>query len=195
MAPHDQEGMDHDLVRLAQKGDQQAFETLALGSHARLQRVAVGILRDPHLAEDAVQQALLRIWSDIRSLREPARFEGWSYRLLVRICYAEAKRQPPWTSDTAVPEAREPVAADEYDAVAHRDQLERAFAQLSVDHRAVVVLHRLKGMPLDQIAEILDVPVGTVKSRLSRAMEGLRAAIEADDRRRAGQPVQQGVAS
>jgi RNA polymerase sigma-70 factor (ECF subfamily) len=187
------EGMDHDLVLAAQKGDQQAFEALALRSHARLQRVAVGILRDPHLAEDAVQQALLGIWRDIRGLRDPARFEGWSYRLLVRICYAEAKPQPPWTSDTAVPEARVPVAADEYDAIAHRDQLERAFARMSVDHRAVVVLHRLRGMPLEQVAEILDVPVGTVKSRLSRAMEGLRAALEADTRRQPARPVRQEV--
>jgi RNA polymerase sigma factor (sigma-70 family) len=187
------EGMDHDLVLAAQKGDQQAFEALALRSHARLQRVAVGILRDPHLAEDAVQQALLGIWRDIRGLRDPARFEGWSYRLLVRICYAEAKRQPPWTSDTAVPEARVPVAADDYEAIAHRDQLERAFARMSVDHRAVVVLHRLRGMPLEQVAEILDVPVGTVKSRLSRAMEGLRAALEADTRRQPARPVRQEV--
>jgi RNA polymerase sigma factor (sigma-70 family) len=187
------EGMDHNLVLAAQKGDQQAFEALALRSHARLQRVAVGILRDPHLAEDAVQQALLGIWRDIRGLRDSARFEGWSYRLLVRICYAEAKRQPPWTSDTAVPEARVPVAADDYEAIAHRDQLERAFARMSVDHRAVVVLHRLRGMPLEQVAEILDVPVGTVKSRLSRAMEGLRAALEADTRRQPARPVRQEV--
>ena len=185
--------MDQDLVLRAQSGDQQAFEALALKSHARLQRVAVGILRDPHLAEDAVQQALLRIWRDIRGLRDPNRFEGWSYRLLVRICYAEAKRQPSWTSDTAVPEARVPLAADEYDAIAHRDQLERAFARLSVDHRAVVVLHRLRGMPLEQVAEILEVPVGTVKSRLSRAMEGLRAALEADSRRQPAGPVRQEV--
>lgn len=185
--------MNHDLVLRAQRGDEQAFEALALQSHARLQRVAVGILRDPHLAEDAVQQALLGIWRDIRGLRDPARFEGWSYRLLVRICYAEVKRQPSWTSDTNVPEARVPIAADEYDAIAHRDQLERAFAQLPVDHRVVVVLHRLKGMPLEQIAEILEVPVGTVKSRLSRAMEGLRAAVEADSRQQPAIPVRQEV--
>jgi len=185
--------MDKDLVLRAQKGDQQAFEALAMQSHARLQRVAVGILRDPHLAEDAVQQALLGIWRDIRGLHDPARFEGWSYRLLVRICYAEVKRRPPWTSDTAIPEVRVPVAADDYDAIAHRDQLERAFALLSVDHRVVVVLHRLRGMPLEQIAEILEVPVGTVKSRLSRAMEGLRAALEADSRRRPAGPVRQEV--
>ena len=185
--------MDHDLVRRAQTGDPEAFEALALRSHARLQAVAVGILRDPHLAEDAVQQALLDIWRDIRGLRDPARFEGWSYRLLVRTCYAEAKRRPTWTSESVLPEAYEPVAADEYSAIAHRDQLERAFARMSVDHRAVVVLHRLQGMPLEQVADVLGVPVGTVKSRLSRALQGLRAAIEADSRRQPVQPVRQEV--
>ena len=174
--------MDQDLVVRAQKGDQDAFEALALKSHARLQAVAVGILRDPHLAEDAVQQALLDIWRDLRRLRDPVRFEGWSYRLLVRVCYAEAKRQPKWATETAVPEAFEPMAADAYSAVMHRDQLERAFSRLSVEHRAVVVLHRLQGMPVEQVADVLDIPIGTVKSRLSRAMEGLRAALEADAR-------------
>ena len=159
-------------------------ETIVRENIGWMLSLAERLLRDPSLAEDAVQQALLRIWSDIRGLRDPARFEGWSYRLLVRICYAEAKRQPPWTSDENLPEARVPVAADDYDSIAHRDQLERAFARLSVDHRAVVVLHRLRGMPLEQVAEVLEVPVGTVKSRLSRAMEGLRAALEADSRRK-----------
>jgi RNA polymerase sigma factor (sigma-70 family) len=187
--------MDQDLVQRTQKGDQAAFEALALKSHARLQSIAVGILRDPHLAEDAVQQALVGIWRDIRGLRDPAKFEGWSYRLLVRICYAEAKRQPKWTSDTVVREADEPIAADAYNTIAHRDQLERAFSRLSVDHRAVVVLHRLRDMPLEQVAEALDLPVGTVKSRLSRAMEALKAAIEAESRSHPAQPVRQEVVS
>jgi RNA polymerase sigma-70 factor (ECF subfamily) len=182
------EAMDQDLVVRAQKGDQRAFEALALKSHARLQAVAVGILRDPHLAEDAVQQALLDIWRNLRSLRDPLRFEGWSYRLLVRVCYAEAKRQPKWATGTAIPEAFEPKAADAYSAVMHRDQLERAFSRLSVEHRAVVVLHRLQGMPLEKVADVLDIPIGTVKSRLSRAMEGLRAALEADARTSTRQP-------
>ena len=122
--------MDGDLVVAAQRGDQRAFEALALKSHARLQAIAVGILRDPHLAEDAVQQALLDIWRDLPGLREPARFEGWSYRLLVRICYAEAKSKPRWTSHESVPEAQEPRAADAYASVLHRDELERAFTRL-----------------------------------------------------------------
>jgi RNA polymerase sigma-70 factor (ECF subfamily) len=183
--------MDRDLILAAQRGDQRAFEALALKSHARLQAIAVGILRDPHLAEDAVQQALLDIWRDLPGLREPTRFEGWSYRLLVRVCFAEARQRPRWTSQGSVPEAQEPRAADAYASVHRRDELERAFSRLPVDHRAVVVLHRLVGMPLEEVAAVLAVPLGTVKSRHSRAMDGLRAALEADARPAQGERVSQ----
>jgi RNA polymerase sigma factor (sigma-70 family) len=185
--------MDSDLVFRAQRGDQQAFEALALQSHTRLQAAAIGILRDPHLAEDAVQQAMLDIWRDIRDLRDPAKFEGWSYRLLVRICYAEAKRKRTRHADIQAETAQEPVAADAYGAVVRRDQLERAFSHLSMDQRTVVVLHYLMDMALDQIAETLEIPSGTVYSRISRGMDALRAAIEADSRPGPTSPVRQEV--
>ena len=79
--------MDQDLVVRTQQGDQRAFETLTASNHPRLFRVAYGILGDPHLAEDATQQAFLDIWRNIPRLRDPAKFEGWSYRLLVNACY------------------------------------------------------------------------------------------------------------
>lgn len=183
--------MDPRLVVRAQNGDGSAFEALALQAHPRLQRVAVGILRDPDVAEDAVQQALLAIWRDLRRLRDPRRFDGWSYRLLLRRCYAEAKRRPRWGFDDDLDEQDEPVAGDTFGSVVVRDQLERAFHRLTVDHRAVVVLHHLMDLPVEEVADVLGVPVGTVKSRLSRAMRGLRAAIEADERLPATRSVQE----
>ncbi len=78
--------MDRDLILQAQAGDQRAFDALALADYARLYRVAHGILRDPSHAEDATQQAYLDIWRNIARLRDPARFEAWSYRLLVHAC-------------------------------------------------------------------------------------------------------------
>jgi len=174
--------MDHELVALAQQGDQRAFESLTLAHHTRLFRVAHGILRDRHLAEDVTQQALLDIWRDIRRLRDPAKYEGWAYRLLVRVCYAEAKRQPKWMPcDDLAPEV-EPRAPDAYGAVADRDQLERGFGRLSLDHRAVLVTHYFMDLPPDEAAEVLRIPVGTYKSRLHRATEAMRAALEADAR-------------
>jgi RNA polymerase sigma-70 factor, ECF subfamily len=86
--------MDHDIVARVQRGDEQAFESLTKADFPRLYRVARGVLGDSHLAEDATQQAFVEIWRDITRLRDPAKYEGWSYRLLVRACYAEAKRRP-----------------------------------------------------------------------------------------------------
>src|SRR5919112_201007 len=84
--------MDIDLVTRAQGGDEGAFMSLAVAVGDRLHAVAHRILRDTDLAEDATQQALLAIWRDLPQLRDPARFEAWSYRLLVRACYAEGRR-------------------------------------------------------------------------------------------------------
>jgi RNA polymerase sigma-70 factor (ECF subfamily) len=174
--------MDPGLVVQAQRGDERAFEALASGCHPRLQRVAVSILRDPSTAEDAVQQALVEIWRDLPGLRDPGRFDAWSYRVLVRSCYAEARRRPRWLAHGAVEATDEAVVVDAAGDVALRDELERAFRRLSLEQRAVVVLHHLMDMTMDQVADVLGIPSGTVASRLSRAIGAMRAAIEADAR-------------
>jgi len=175
-------GMDQDLVVRAQHGDQRAFESLAVASHPRLYRLAQGILGNPHLAEDATQQACLDIWRDIRRLRDPAKFEGWSYRILVHCCYREAKRRPRWLSEAEIRPADEPSVMDAVGAVLDHDQLERGFQRLPVDQRVVIVLRYLLDMTLEQVAETLDIPTGTVNSRLSRALAAMRAALESDAR-------------
>jgi RNA polymerase sigma-70 factor (ECF subfamily) len=174
--------MDTDLVIRAQHGDEEAFASLAVAAGDRLHAVAHRILRDIELAEDATQQALLTVWRDLPQLRDPARFDAWSYRLLVRACYAEARRTRHWAPNLRLLPADQPSSADDSGSVADRDQLERGFRRLSIDHRAVVVLHHYLDMPLDEVAETLGVPVGTVRSRLHHAMRGLRAALDADAR-------------
>ena len=174
--------MDTELVRLAQRGDEGAFASLAVAVGDRLHAVAHRILRDTDLAEDATQQALLTIWRDLPQLRDPARFDAWSYRLLVRACYAEGRRTRHWVPNMHLLASDEPSVPEDSGSVVDRDQLERGFRRLSIDHRAVVVLHHYLDMPLDEIAETLGVPVGTVRSRLHHAMRGLRAALEADAR-------------
>jgi RNA polymerase sigma-70 factor (ECF subfamily) len=174
--------MDTDLVVRAQKGDEGAFASLAVAVGDRLHAVAHRILRDIDLAEDATQQALLNVWRDLPQLRDPARFEAWSYRLLVRACYAEARRTRRWTPSLRLLPADEPTAADALGSVIDRDQLERGFRRLSIDHRAVVVLHHYLDLPLSDVASALGVPEGTVRSRLHYAMRGLRAALDADAR-------------
>ncbi len=171
-----------DLVVQAQRGDEGAFASLAVAVGNRLHATAHRILRDADLADDATQQALLNIWRDLPQLRDPARFEGWAYRLLVRACYAEGKKARRWAPNLRVLHPDEAADAQDLASVADRDQLERAFRRLSVDHRAVVVMHHYLDLSLDEVADALGVPVGTVRSRLFYAMRALRAALDADAR-------------
>lgn len=173
--------MDADLVIAAQRGDEEAFAMLVVAHGGRLQAVAQRILRDFDLAEDATQQALLRIWKSLPKLRDPARFEAWSYQLLIRSCHAEARRTRHWQPGLRLVETDAPTD-DPSVSIADRDQLERAFRSLSVDHRAVVVLHHYLDLPLTEVAEVLGIPVGTVGSRLHYAMKGLHAALDAGAR-------------
>jgi RNA polymerase sigma-70 factor, ECF subfamily len=174
--------MDTDLVVRAQHGDEEAFASLAVAAGDRLHAVAHRILRDIDLAEDATQQALLTVWRDLPQLRDPARFDAWSYRLLVRACYAEARRTRRSASNLRLLPSDQPVGTDGLSTVVDRDQLERGFRRLSIDHRAVVVLHHYLDLSLSEVAETLGVPEGTVRSRLHHAMRGLRAALDADAR-------------
>ena len=174
--------MDDDLVIRAQRGDKEAFGLLASGIADRFLAVARRILRDIDLAEDATQQALLSAWQDLPRLRDPARFEAWSYRLLVHACYAEGRKDRRWAPNLRLLPENEPIAKEDLSSVIDRDQLERGFRRLSIEHRAVVVLYHYLDKPLDEIARILEIPVGTAHSRLHHAMRGMRAALDADAR-------------
>ena len=174
--------MDRELVIRAQRGDGEAFASLAVACGDRLHAVAHRILRDVELAEDATQQALLAIWQNLPKLRDPARFEAWSYRLLVNACYDEGNRRRTWKPNLRVLHDDEQPAPDALDQVHDRDQLERGFRRLSVEHRAVVVLHTYLDLSIDEIADALDVPAGTIRSRLHYAVRAMRAALDADER-------------
>jgi len=172
--------MDTDLVKRAQRGDSEAFTCLASALGTRFLAVSNRILGDIGLAEDATQQALLSIWRDLPKLRDPARFEAWSYRLLVRACYAEGHRGRLWAPNLHLLPVDEPMAVDDTSSVLDRDQLERAFRRISLKHRSVLVLHHYLDLSPDEIAEALDVPVGTISSRLHYALRAMRLALDAD---------------
>ncbi len=176
------DSLDSTLVVRAQHGNEEAFASLVDAIGDGLNAVAYRILRDPGLAEDATQQALMTIWRTLPQLRDPTRFDAWSYRLLVHACFAEGRRSNRWSPNLHLLPGDEPTSAGGFSSVVDRDQLERGFRRLSIDHRAVVVLHHYLDLPLDEVAEALGVPVGTVRSRLQHAMRGLRAALEADAR-------------
>ena len=100
----------------------------------------------------------------------------------MRVCYAEAKRQPKWTSSDDLPAAAEPRAVDAYGVVADRDQLERGFRRLSADQRVVIVLRFLLGMSPEEVAATLGLSRWAVYKRLQAATEAMRTALEADAR-------------
>ena len=174
--------MDEALVERAQRGDAEAFDTLARLTGDRCQAIAVRILRDAHLAEDAVQAALIRAWTDLRSLRDPSRFEPWLHRILTNACYAEAGRRKRWSEGLRILPVEGPAGPDEYLTIDERDLLERAFRRLTTQQRAVLVYHHYLGLPITEVAERTGLPVGTAKSRLHYATKALRASLEADAR-------------
>ena len=174
--------MDRTLVERAIQGDEEAYAGLMAMTGDRLIAIAYRILRDLHRAEDAVQVALVNAWRDLPTLREPDRFDAWLTRILVRACYVEADRGRRWTANLRVLPIDLPETSDAMSTVADRDRLDRGFRRLPTDQRAIVVLHHYLGWSQPEIARALEIPIGTVKSRLFYATRALRAAIEADDR-------------
>ncbi len=171
--------MDRDLIERARSGDQQAFADLVHQVSDTLYGVARRILRDPGLAEDVLQNALVTIWRKLPQLREVDRFEGWAFRILVTACYADAPRNRTWAATIRVLPLDRPDAADDFQSISDRDELERAFRTLPLDQRAVFVLHHHVGLPLVAVAEALGIPDGTARSRLHYATHALRNAFEA----------------
>ena len=169
-----------ELVERAGRGDHDAFALLAGASVARLEAIARLTLRDSGLAQDAVQDALVRAWRNLPGLRDPDRFDAWLTRLTINACIdaMRSRRRRPIEVDLA---PYQPALGCDWVAhVADRDQLERGFRRLSVEHRAVLVLHYYLGLSHAGVAEVLGVPLGTAQSRLHRALEAMRAALVAD---------------
>jgi RNA polymerase sigma-70 factor (ECF subfamily) len=185
MGRADAEGvMQRDLVERARKGDHDAFAELAGAAISRLDSAAWLMLRDAEQAKDAVQNALVRAWRDLPTLRDPDRFDAWLHRLVVHACIDEARRVRRHRFDIELTQLDASPMADPSSAIVDRDQLERGFLRLDPDMRAVLVLHHYLDLPLPAVAETLGIPLGTAKSRLHRAIGLMRAALDADARTR-----------
>ena len=173
--------MDRSLVERAQRGDRDAYSAIAFELSDRLFATAHRILRDFDADGDALQVTLLRMWRDLPSLREAERIDAWAYRVLVRACHDELRTSRRRASRLQLLRD-ERVVQDAAAQIADREQLDRAFARLPVEQRAALVLQYYRGMTLPEIADVLQVPLGTVRSRIHYAKRALRSAIEADDR-------------
>jgi RNA polymerase sigma-70 factor (ECF subfamily) len=168
-----------ELVERARSGDHDAFSVLVRASVPRLLGAATLILRDQDRAQDAVQEALMLAWRHIRALRDPEAWDAWLYRLTVRACYRLAKtvKRRSVVELHVVPD-REPATEQDFaTTLADRDLIGRELGRLPVDQRTVMVLHFHLDQPLTDVADILNIPVGTAKSRLHRGLETLRTAM------------------
>jgi RNA polymerase sigma-70 factor (ECF subfamily) len=173
--------VDRHLVDEAQQGGRDAFTELMRLEGGRLYALAYRILRDRQLAQDAFQEAALAAWRRLPTLRDADRFEAWMQRVLVHACYAESRKRTRWTATVRLLEVDSSGAMESRSAIYDRDELERAFRKLSIDHRAVFVMHHYVGLPLVEVAERLGIPAGTARSRLHYATEALRQAITDDN--------------
>jgi RNA polymerase sigma-70 factor, ECF subfamily len=174
--------MQRALVERAQAGDHDAFSVLVRRAYPRLFGIATLILRDRDRAQDAVQDALVLAWRNIRALRDAEAWDAWLYRLTVRACHRFGRQ----VRHRDVVEIRVADDLDRVDAldlshaVVERDRMARALGRLPIDQRAVLVLHFYLDLPLTEAAAILEIPVGTAKSRLNRGLSTLRIHMGAD---------------
>src|SRR5262245_28963153 len=171
----------HGLVTRAREGDRYAFAELARASGARLDAAARLILRDPDLAQDAVQETLIRAWRSLPGLRDPASFDHWLHSLVARACIDLIRKRRRRVVEVELTPLHDAPSADATERIADRDQLDRALARLEPEARAVVVLHFYLDLPLPRVAELLGIPIGTAKSRLHRSLGAMRSALAIEE--------------
>jgi RNA polymerase sigma-70 factor, ECF subfamily len=170
-----------ELVRRAAHGDRDAFDVLMADALDRLYALARLILRDSDLAEDAVQEALIHCWRELPRLRDSGRFEAWLNRLLVNAATDQHRRRRRFQALVSViPDTS--VQSDFSIELAVADELRVAFERLRLEHRVVLVLHHYLDLSVPEIADVLAVPTGTIKSRLHYAAQAMRAAVDAGAR-------------
>ncbi|MFA0732222.1 MAG: hypothetical protein LKKZDAJK_002883 [Candidatus Fervidibacter sp.] len=179
-------------VLAAQKGDQKAFEELFRLFQGTVYNTALQLLGNPEDAEDVTQDAFLRAWEQLPKLTAPEAFRNWLLTITVNLCRSHFRKASPPTEsldaplegDDAEEEPTREIADEGVDAetiVLQRETarlVRRAVAELPLAFREVIVLHYFEGLELADIAKILRVPIGTVKSRLARAREQLRRKLE-----------------
>jgi RNA polymerase sigma-70 factor, ECF subfamily len=162
---------DEDLVERSRTGDRAAFTELVRRHESRVYSLCLRMLGDPDDARDAAQDTFLTVYRKIAQFRGDALFTTWLHRIGVNCCYdalRRTRRQPLLrVVDDDVPDVGPPVD-DHADDVAGTLDAASALARLPEDYRVVLVLADVQDLPYEEIAKVLDVPIGTVKSRVHR---------------------------
>lgn len=182
---------DELLVLRCQNGEPEALDALVARWQPRLWRLAARLTADRDAARDVAQDSWLAIVRGLRRLDDPARFRAWAYRIVANQCVDWIRRRAvrrdaaAGLRDLASAQSDDPrpLGLDDVDPVA---RLRAALRRLPADQRTVLSLHHLDGLSVLEIAAVLDVPAGTVKSRLHKARGQLRSTLEDNDHERAG---------
>jgi RNA polymerase sigma-70 factor (ECF subfamily) len=176
------EPSDGDLVHRFQDGDETAFVTLMQRHERRVYNLAYRMLGGPEDARDATQDAFLSCFRHLPAFRGEAAFSTWLHRIAINACYDMVRRRKPAASlegDLVEP----PATADHADRAAASADVERALLEVPPDFRMVLILHELQDLPLEDIAAALEIPLGTVKSRLHRGRVALGRALQGEEPR------------
>jgi len=176
---------DAELIEAALTGDRTAFEGLVLRYQDRLYAAMVQVVGSADEAEDVVQDAFVRAFLKLDTFQNNSQFFTWLYRIAFNSALSRMRRRK---TTTSLDQAREAVGDEPVDQFAGPDQrmlqqervqmVQKALGQLSPDHRAILVLREMEDHAYEQIAEILNISIGTVRSRLSRARSQLKTVLE-----------------
>jgi RNA polymerase sigma-70 factor (ECF subfamily) len=175
----DRAHLDIDLINRYLSGDLEAFNEIMEAHEDRVFAICLRMLRNRDSALDATQDTFLTLFRKADRYKATAAFSTWLYRVTVNTCYDYLRRQKRKEADR-LPETHDvadPASADGFDAVEVRPEIESALEELSPEFRAAVVFVDLQGMSLEQASDTLDVPIGTIKSRLFRARKQLSKSL------------------
>ncbi|MGD8192368.1 sigma-70 family RNA polymerase sigma factor [Brevibacillus ginsengisoli] len=168
-------------VQLAQNGDKDAFIRLINHIELKLYGVARAIVKRDEDCADAIQEAILKAYRALHTLKDPAYFKTWMFRILIHECQQILRRQKRIVTVSEFP-TRPSHSSSDYERIDLREAVDRLEETL----RIVITLHYFEDMPLKQIAELLETPEGTIKSRLNRARSTLAEWLKIPEERKTG---------
>jgi RNA polymerase sigma-70 factor (ECF subfamily) len=175
---------EHELVERCREGDEQAFRELVERYKGLVFALVARSISDPARAEDMSQEVFLRVHRGLPYFRGESRLSTWIYRVAVNLLMAEPRPAPTEPLEGAADgRPREFGAADKsFEELALRDRMEKAIRRLPVNYRVLIHGHYMKGLRYEELAEALDMPMGTVKTHLHRAKRQLRHLLETEFR-------------
>jgi len=175
--------IDRSVVDRARNGDLDAFESIVRGRMDAVYRLTSAILGDEADARDAAQETFVAAWRELPRLRDPDKFEAWLQRVAVNASRMTLRargrrrvREIPSSQVDALASHAAPGGSADDDGL-----LDAALRRLTIDQRSILVLHHLEGQPLAAIAAVLEIPLGTAKSRLFNARRALESALRAEE--------------